>query len=141
MRLTQAVRVLLLASAVSPRSAGSLAAHSDTWALTNARIQTVTRGVIAKGTIVIRKGLIEAVGPSVPVPADARVLDLGGNTVTPDLLDLTSSLGLPAPATPGVGGGGGGGGGGGAPAPGTPRQGMSPDRGVATARARLTPDT
>ena len=135
MRLTQAVRVLLLASAVSPLSAGSLAAQSDTWALTNARIQTVTRGVIEKGTIVIRKGLIEAVGPSVPVPADARVLDLAGKTVTPGLLDLTSSLGLTAPATPA--GGGGGGGGGAAPAAGTPRAGMSPERMVAD-ELRLT---
>jgi imidazolonepropionase-like amidohydrolase len=136
MRLTQAVRALLLASAVSPLSAGSLAAQSDTWALTNARIQTVTRGVIEKGTIVIRKGLIEAVGPSVPVPADARVLDLAGNTVTPGLLDLTSSLGLPAPPAAG-GGGGGGGGGGAAPTPGAPRQGMSPERKVAD-ELRLT---
>jgi imidazolonepropionase-like amidohydrolase len=134
MRLTQAVRALLLASAVSPLSAGSLAAQSDTWALTNARIQTVTRGVIEKGTIVIRKGLIEAVGPAVPVPADARVLDLAGKTVTPGLLDLTSSLGLPAPATPG---GGGGGGGGAAPASGAPRQGLSPERRVAD-ELRLT---
>ena len=136
MRLTQAARVLLLAPAVTSLPAGSLAAQSDTWALTNARIQTVTRGVIEKGTIVIRKGLIEAVGASVPVPADARVLDLGGNTVTPGLLDLTSSLGLPAPATPG-GGGGGGGGGGAAPAAGAPRQGMSPERKVAD-ELRLT---
>jgi imidazolonepropionase-like amidohydrolase len=137
MRLTQAVRVLLLGSAVFPLSAGSLAAQSDTWALTNARIQTVTRGVIEKGTIVIRKGLIEAVGPAVPVPADARVLDLAGKTVTPGLLDLTSSLGLPAPAVPAGGGGGGGGGGGPAPAPGAPRQGMSPERKVAD-ELRLT---
>jgi imidazolonepropionase-like amidohydrolase len=137
MRLTQAVRVLLLGSAVFPLSAGSLAAQSDTWALTNARIQTVTRGVIEKGTIVIRKGLIEAVGPAVPVPADARVLDLAGKTVTPGLLDLTSSLGLPAPAAPAGGGGGGGGGGGPAPAPGAPRQGMSPERKVAD-ELRLT---
>src|SRR5687768_11914386 len=129
MRLTQAVRVLLLASAVSPLSAGSLAAQSDTWALTNARIQTVTRGVIDKGTIVIRKGLIEAVGASVPVPADARVLDLAGKTVTPGLFDLTSTLGLPTPAAPAAGGGGGGGGA--APPAGAPRPGLSPERMVA----------
>ena len=128
MRLTQAARALLLATAIAPLTAGPLAAQSDTWALTNARIQTVTRGVIEKGTIVIRKGLIEAVGASVPVPADARVLDLAGKTVTPGLLDLTSSLGLPAPPAPG---GGGGGGGGAAPAPGAPRQGLSPERRVA----------
>jgi imidazolonepropionase-like amidohydrolase len=130
MRLSPAVRALLLASALLPRSIDPLAAQSDTWALTNARIQTVTRGVIDKGTIIIRKGLIEAVGPTVAVPADARVLDLSGRTVSPGLLDLTSALGLPAPATPAQGPGGGGGGGGSAP-PAGPRPGLDPERQIA----------
>ena len=98
MRLTPAVRALTLAAALLPPTAASLLAQSDTWALTNARIQTVTKGVIDKGTILIRKGLIEAVGPTVTIPADARVIDLAGKTVSPGLIDLTSSLGLAAPA-------------------------------------------
>jgi len=139
MRLTPAVRALWLASALLPHATAPLTAQSDTWALTNARIQTVTRGVIEKGTILIRKGLIEAVGPSVPVPADARVLDLAGKTVTPGLFDLTSSLGLPTAPTPGTGGVGAGAPGGGAAqqAPAAPRQGMSPERRIAT-EIRLT---
>jgi len=51
----------------------------------------VTHGVIARGTVVIKNGLISAVGENVPVPADARVLDLGGKTVGPGLIDLTST--------------------------------------------------
>jgi imidazolonepropionase-like amidohydrolase len=126
MRLTPVVRALTLAATLLLPAATSLSAQSDTWALTNARIQTVTKGVIDKGTILIRKGLIEAVGPTISLPADARVVDLAGKTVTPGLIDLTSSLGLPAP-TPG----GGGQGGGGAPAaPGGPR-GLEPERDVA----------
>jgi|KBSSwiStaDraftv2_1062776.scaffolds.fasta_scaffold45170_3 amidohydrolase family protein len=136
MRLTPAVRVLLLASALLPHSAASLVAQSDTWALTNARIQTVTKGVIEKGTVIIRKGLIEAVGPAVPVPADARVIDLAGKTVTPGLIDLTSSLGLPAATTPGAGGGAPGGGGA-QQAQAAPRQGLSPERLIAS-EIRLT---
>jgi imidazolonepropionase-like amidohydrolase len=89
-------------------------AQEGTWALTNARIQTVSKGVIEKGTIVIRDGLIVAVGADVAVPADARVFDLTNRTVQPGLIDLTSTIGLPAPAAPQ--GGGRGGGGGGAPA-------------------------
>ncbi|MEZ4456108.1 MAG: amidohydrolase family protein [Gemmatimonadales bacterium] len=77
------------AVALAPQAA---AAQSDVWALTNVRIQTVTRGVIDKGTIVIRNGLIEAVGPSVPIPADARVLDWSGRTVSPGLIDLASTI-------------------------------------------------
>lgn len=75
-------------------------AQDGPWALTNARIETVTRGVIARGTIVIRDGLIAAVGADVAVPADARQLDLEGKTVFPAFIDLTSSLGLASvPAT------------------------------------------
>lgn len=128
MRLTPAARALGVAAALFPLSLHPAVAQSDTWALTNARIQTVTRGVIDKGTVVIRKGLIEAVGPAVAVPPDARVLDLGGRTLSPGLLDLTSSLGLAAPAAPTAGGGGGGG----AAAPqGGPRPGLDPEREVA----------
>jgi imidazolonepropionase-like amidohydrolase len=54
----------------------------------------VTRGVIEKGTIVIRDGLIESVGANVRPPADARIVDLTGRTVFPGLIDLTSTLGL-----------------------------------------------
>jgi len=93
-------------------SARAVHAQDGTWALTNARIETVTRGTIEKGTIVIRNGLIEAVGANVTPPTDARVVDLSGRTVYPGLIDLTSSMGLPAPTTGGGGFGGGGGGGG-----------------------------
>jgi imidazolonepropionase-like amidohydrolase len=82
------------------------AAQEGTWALTNARIETVSRGVIERGTIVIRDGLIEAVGADVRPPADARIVDLAGKTVFPGLIDLTSTLGLPsAPSSGGPGSG------------------------------------
>lgn len=89
----------------------------DVWALTNARIETVTKGSIASGTIIIRNGVIEAVGPNVAVPPDARVVDLSNKTVYPGFIDLTSTIGLPEPprrpaGNPFQGGGGGGGGGG-----------------------------
>lgn len=132
MRLTPAARVLVLAAALFPPAASQAAAQSDTWALTNARIQTVTHGVIENGTILIRKGLIEAVGATVAVPADARVLDLKGKTVSPGLLDLTSSLGMPTPAAGGAGGPGGGGGAAAAQQnQGGPRPGLEPEREVA----------
>ena len=75
-------------------------AQEGTWALTNARIETVTRGVIERGTIVIRDGLIEAVGADVRPPSDARVVDLAGKRVFPGLIDLTSTLGLPSAPPP-----------------------------------------
>jgi imidazolonepropionase-like amidohydrolase len=129
MRLTPAACALGVA-ALFPLLTHDAVAQSDTWALTNARIQTVTHGVIEKGTVIVRRGLIEAVGPSLTVPPDARVLDLMGKTISPGLLDLTASLGLPAPTA----GAGAGGGGGPAAAPqtqGGPRPGLDPEREVA----------
>jgi imidazolonepropionase-like amidohydrolase len=82
----------------------------DTYAITNARIVPVSGAEIARGTIVIREGLIAAVGAGVNAPADARVIDGAGLTVYPGLIDANSTLGLPAGATPQGGGRGGGGG-------------------------------
>ena len=111
---------LLGVALVLPRDAHSQTpAPAGTWALTNARIETVTKGRIEKGTIVIRDGIIEAVGANVTPPGDARVVDLGGRTVYPGFIDLTSSMGIPTSPQPQAGPGGGGGGGGqnaGAPA-------------------------
>src|SRR5690606_16239472 len=91
----------------------SLETETGAWALTNARIETVTRGTIQRGTVVIRDGVIEAVGANVSAPADARVVDLNGRTIYPGLIDLTSSMGVPQPQG---GRGGRGGRGGGIPA-------------------------
>jgi imidazolonepropionase-like amidohydrolase len=126
-------RIAAFAGLTLVLAAGPVAAQDGPWVLTNARIFTVTRGVIERGTIVIRDGLIAAVGPDVAVPADARVLDLAGKTVFPAFIDLTSSLGLasaPAPAGAGRGGAPGGG----APAAvatGPANVGLEPDRIVA----------
>lgn len=84
-------------------------AQDGTWALTNARIETVTRGVIERGTVVIRDGLIEAVGADVRPPADARIVDVAGRRIYPGLIDLTSTLGLASPPSAGGGAAGQGG--------------------------------
>ena len=76
-----------------------------TWAITGARLVPVSGPAIAKGTIVVRDGLIVALGADVTPPADARVIDGTGLTVYPGLIDGYTALGMPS------GGGGGGGGG------------------------------
>jgi imidazolonepropionase-like amidohydrolase len=99
--------LLLLFSVVCLCAATSVQAQS--YAITNARIVTVSGATIDKGTIVVRNGLIDAVGASVAVPADAQVFDATGLTVYPGFFDTLSNLGVPArPATPGGGGPGGG---------------------------------
>lgn len=81
----------------------------DTYAITNARIVPVSGAEIARGTVVVRNGLIAAVGANVSAPSDARVIDGAGLTVYPGLIDANTSLGLPASAAPQGGGRGGGG--------------------------------
>lgn len=70
----------------------------DTYAITNARIVTVSGSIIERGTIVIRNGLISQIvaSPSA-APADARIIDGTGLTVYPGLLDSYTSLGMPQP--------------------------------------------
>ncbi|MBX9929368.1 MAG: amidohydrolase family protein [Gemmatimonadaceae bacterium] len=104
-------------AAIAALTAPPLAAQRvtpATYAITNARIVPVAGPAIEKGTIVIRDGLIAAVGAAVTVPADARTIDGSGHTVYPGLIDGYSTLGLRAAAAPA---GGGGFGGFGAPAP------------------------
>jgi imidazolonepropionase-like amidohydrolase len=78
----------------------------DTYAITNAKIVTVSGAVIEHGTIVIRDGLIAAVGEKVTAPADAKVIDGTGLTVYPGLFDSNTSLGTPAPTPAAAGAGG-----------------------------------
>ncbi|HEY3738532.1 MAG TPA: amidohydrolase family protein [Bryobacteraceae bacterium] len=65
-----------------------------TVAIRNARIVTVSGPIIAKGTVILRNGLIADVGENVQVPADAWVIEGEGLTVYPGLIDGLSTLGL-----------------------------------------------
>jgi len=57
------------------------------WAVKDARIITLAGPPIEKGNLVIRDGLIEAVGASIPIPKDAEVIDGAKLTVYPGLMD------------------------------------------------------
>jgi imidazolonepropionase-like amidohydrolase len=67
------------------------------FAITNARIVTVSGPVIDGGTVVLAKGLIQAVGKDVPIPPEAWVIDGKGLTVYPGLIDAGTDIGLPKP--------------------------------------------
>src|SRR5215813_268936 len=101
------VATLLLLLAVNPLNAQRSAI--DTYAITNARIVTVSGPVIERGTVVIRNGLIAAAGANVSPPSDARVIDGAGLTVYPGLIDSYTNLALPeASPSPSAGSGAGG---------------------------------
>jgi hypothetical protein len=86
---------VLVAGAAFAEAPGTVAIH-------NARIITVSGPVIAKGTIVLRNGLIAEVGENVAVPADAWVIDGEGLTVYPGLIDGLSTLGMGSAAPTGA---------------------------------------
>lgn len=65
-----------------------------TFALTNAAVETVTKGRLENATVIIRNGVIEAVGPDVPIPADAQVIDCKDLTIYPGMVDGGTRLGL-----------------------------------------------
>src|SRR5437763_14843874 len=93
-------RLLVLALVVLP-----FVRRADTpnvFASRGARIVTAAGGPIDNGTIVMRRGVIEAVGASVTVPPDAAVVDGSGMTVYPGLIDLgnTRAADQPAPQQP-----------------------------------------
>ena len=82
------------------------AQQADTHAIVGARVITVSGPVYDSATVVMRDGLITAVGPDVTPPPGARVIQGKGLVVTPGLIDGLSAIGLPAPARGGSGGSG-----------------------------------
>lgn len=59
----------------------------------NAKIYTVTNGVIDNGNILLKDGKIAAIGSSIDVPAAAEVIDVNGAIVTPGLVDEHTHVG------------------------------------------------
>ncbi|MEO8041928.1 MAG: amidohydrolase family protein [Acidobacteriota bacterium] len=86
----------------------ALSVNAQSYAITNARIVTVSGPTIEKGTVVVRDGLIGAVGADVRAPNDAQVFDGTGMTIYPGFVDALTSVGIQTsrPTTPAPGGGG-----------------------------------
>ncbi len=61
-------------------------------ALVGAKIQVSPDRVIESGTVVIRDGLIVAVGEKVAVPADAQVHNVSGKWIYPGFIDAYTEL-------------------------------------------------
>ena len=106
-RLSVALCTLLFIALCTAGEATAQRTGIDTYAITNARIVSVSGPIVERGTVVIRNGLIAAAGANVSAPPDARVIDGTGLTVYPGLIDSYTNLALPEPAPgPSPGGGG-----------------------------------
>ncbi len=107
-RTTWAPLLVLLAGALLRTAAlpGPATAQSRPILIRADEIHTVTNGVIEDGEILIRDGVIEQVGLSVEVPADA--LEYRAEVVIPGMIDAHAHLALdrsgrsriPGPFTP-----------------------------------------
>ncbi len=75
-------------------SAQSPKGKYGTFALTNATIETVTKGTIANGTVIISNGKITAVGTNIQVPAGAEVINCSGKKIYPGMIDGGTKIGL-----------------------------------------------
>jgi imidazolonepropionase-like amidohydrolase len=88
------------AQVTTERSPG-LRDNTPQWhALTGARVVVAPGRVIENGTLVMRDGVITAVGAGLAAPAGARVWNLRGRTVYAGFIDLHSRVGVPANLLP-----------------------------------------
>ncbi len=91
-------------SAQSDGSQQNLTGKAGTFAITNARIITVSGATIENGTVIIQNGKITAVGANATIPGGAERIDAKGLSVYPGMIDAGTNLGLAeigqgAPAT------------------------------------------
>ncbi len=86
MRTTILIAILLMAAAMP--------AAAQTVAITNGTVYPVSSAPIPNGTVLIRDGVIVAVGARVTIPADARRIDATGKVVTPGLINSVTELGV-----------------------------------------------
>jgi imidazolonepropionase-like amidohydrolase len=79
--------LLILIATLAPASA-------QTIAITNAKVYPVSGAPITRGTVVIRDGVIVAVGERVTIPSGAQTIDANGKVVTPGLINSITELGV-----------------------------------------------
>lgn len=93
--------LLMVASMVAASATGG---KEDLYVITGAKVVTVSGPTLESGTVVMRDGVIEAVGRDVAPPAGARVIPGRGLTLTPGLIDGFGGVGLPSPPARGASG-------------------------------------
>ncbi len=65
-----------------------------TFAVTNARVWTVSGETIDNGTVLVSDGKIKAVGRDVKIPKDAEIIDAKGGSLIPGIIDCHSHIAI-----------------------------------------------
>ena len=87
------VAALLCLASLAPPSTAASGKPPGVHALLHARVLVAPGRVVENATVVIREGRIEAVGPGLAPPPDARVHDMKGLTVHAGFIDPYVTLG------------------------------------------------
>ncbi|QEL14869.1 amidohydrolase family protein [Limnoglobus roseus] len=90
------VPLLLLLTSLPTVAQNSPSLRPAAYAIKDAKVVLEPGKVLPKATIIVRDGLVVAVGPDVTVPADALVTDGKGLTVYPGFVDAGSPRGYDA---------------------------------------------
>jgi len=85
--LPRAAAILALAGFVVAFGPRPAAADGGDILIRNGTILTVTKGVIARGDILVLGGVIKAIGPDLAAPPGVRAVDAAGRFVVPGLID------------------------------------------------------
>ena len=75
-------------------AAAAACALAQTIAITGGTVYPVSAAPISNATVIVRNGVIVAVGAGIPIPAEATKIDATGKIVTPGLINSTTELGL-----------------------------------------------
>jgi len=86
--------VASLADLALAQNIGALKIIPRPIAITNGTVYPVNSAPISNATVLIRDGVIVAVGAGISIPADAWTIDATGKIVTPGLINSTTELGL-----------------------------------------------
>jgi imidazolonepropionase-like amidohydrolase len=98
-RATSTLRAGIVALAAALALPASAAAQigvgqQDTWLITGGTVVVGNGQRLENSSVLIRNGRIEAVGPSVAAPADAKRIDARGRYVYPGMIDSFTPIGL-----------------------------------------------
>ena len=83
---------LLLAATAALALAPS--SHAQTYLIRGARVVTVSGPVMPEASVLVRDGKIADIGPNLPAPAGAEVVEARGLSLYPGLFDLSSQIGM-----------------------------------------------
>jgi imidazolonepropionase-like amidohydrolase len=84
----------LAAAAAALLAPAVAAAQSEPILIRHATVLTVTKGTIARGSVLVRDGRIAAVGPDIAPPPGARVIDAAGQFLMPGIIDCHSHIAI-----------------------------------------------